>query len=222
MNAPSDTQGGEGRADPRRQFFDQAAGMWDQRVPAGTDSEAFTTWSQTWIRPGGAVLEVGCGTGRVLSALRVRGPEGRRVGLDLSWQMLTRASPRAAAAGAWLIQGHCACLPFQPASFDMVCIVNTFPHLHPLGKVLSELHRVLRAGGTVHVLHTASRESVNAVHRALSTVSDDMIAPALELEAAFAEAGFRILCAEDQPTHFLLSVCRVEPRGSGGFGHARA
>ena len=49
--------------------------------------------------PGGAVLEVGCGTGRNLIVAARRWPQARFYGLDISEQMLATAREKIAAAG---------------------------------------------------------------------------------------------------------------------------
>ena len=75
------------------------------------------------LRPGGNVLDVGCGCGgTTLAAARLIAP-GQAVGLDLSGPMLARARADAAAASlgnAVFVQGDAQVHPLGPARFDTV------------------------------------------------------------------------------------------------------
>jgi SAM-dependent methyltransferase len=75
------------------------------------------------LRPGGDVLDVGCGCGgTTLAAARLTAP-GQAVGLDLSGPMLARARTGAEAAGlrnAVFLQGDAQVYPLEPARFGTV------------------------------------------------------------------------------------------------------
>ena len=76
------------------------------------------------LRPGGHVLDVGCGCGATtLAAARLVMP-AQAVGIDLSVPMLTRARARAEAAGlannAVFLHGDAQVHPLEPARFDAV------------------------------------------------------------------------------------------------------
>jgi SAM-dependent methyltransferase len=75
------------------------------------------------LRPGGHVLDVGCGCGgTTLAAARLVAP-GQAVGIDLSGPMLARARADAEAAGlgnAAFRQGDAQVHPLEPARFDTV------------------------------------------------------------------------------------------------------
>jgi len=75
------------------------------------------------LRPGGTVLDVGCGCGgTTLAAARLVAP-GQALGLDLSGPMLARARADAEAAGlgnAVFRQGDAQVEPLEPGRFDTV------------------------------------------------------------------------------------------------------
>ncbi|MFM7450719.1 MAG: class I SAM-dependent methyltransferase [Leptolyngbyaceae cyanobacterium] len=91
------------------------------------------------------VLDLGCGTGRLLNRLADRFPDLMGTGLDFSPQMIRQARqtnhhhPRLI-----FVEGDVEALPFVAGQFD--AIVNTISFLHYLhpDRVLSEVHRVLR------------------------------------------------------------------------------
>jgi ubiquinone/menaquinone biosynthesis C-methylase UbiE len=87
-----------------------------------------------------AVLEIGVGTGRLLS--KVRAP--MRVGVDVSAEMLRWATTR---GGLALVRADAHHLPFADASFDAVLAgKGAFRYLDP-PRGFAECARVLRPGG---------------------------------------------------------------------------
>lgn len=110
---------------------------------------------QADVRPGEAVLDLGCGTGTLAVALARRCPGARVTGLDADPEVLARAAAKAAAAGCTveLVEGLSTALPFPDACFDVV-LSSLF--LHHLGRAekrraLSEVVRVLKPHGRLHV-----------------------------------------------------------------------
>lgn len=103
--------------------------------------------------PGEVVIDLGCGVGidTQMAALRV-GPSGRAIGLDTLPEMLHRAAEFAARAGVenveW-VRGELESLPLPDASVDVI-ISNGVLNLSPRkGRAVSEMFRVLRAGGRI-------------------------------------------------------------------------
>ncbi len=92
---------------------------------------------------GARVLEVGCGTGLILSRLGARAHTA--VGLDLSRGMLGRARQR----GLEVVQGLATDLPFADDSFDLVCSFKVLAHVPDIRKALGEMARVTAPGGHV-------------------------------------------------------------------------
>lgn len=92
------------------------------------------------------VLDVGCGTGRLLESLLVRFPGVHAVGLDMAHGMARNAARRLA-SGSALVCGDGERLPFVDKCFDLVVSTSTYQWLNPLDRAFSEARRVLRPGG---------------------------------------------------------------------------
>ncbi len=89
------------------------------------------------------VLEVGCGTGLVLS--RIASFARRASGVDLSPGMLEKARER----GLDVVEGSAKDLPFDNHSFDVTCSFKVLAHIPDIEQALSEMARVTRSGGHI-------------------------------------------------------------------------
>lgn len=143
------------------------------------------------------VLEVGCGTGAILSAV---GAPGLLHGLDIEPASLAEARRHAPAAA--LSCGDALCLPYPPGVFDI-----TFCHFlllwvgDPLG-ALVEMKRVTRRGGALLALaepdYTARVDEPPAL-AALGNLQTESLRrqgadPAMgsRLAESFSQAGIRL------------------------------
>ena len=89
------------------------------------------------------VLEVGCGTGLLLS--RFDTVARSAVGVDASPGMLAHAHER----GLRVVRGSATDLPFADASFDLVCSFKVLAHVPDVKRAFAEAARVVRPGGTM-------------------------------------------------------------------------
>lgn len=95
----------------------------------------------------GPVLDLACGTGRHLAALRRRNPEA--FGIDLSSSLLAQAE---AGLRPWLIRGDMRRLPVRPAALSGICLWFTpFGYFDDAGNqaLLGGLSMCLRPGGVL-------------------------------------------------------------------------
>lgn len=95
------------------------------------------------LPPDARVLDVGCGTGGTVKALRGL---ARFTGLDMS---PTAARFAARRTGEAVLCGMATDLPLQDASMDAVLALDVFEHVPDDGRAVAEVRRVLRPGGAL-------------------------------------------------------------------------
>lgn len=107
------------------------------------------------------VLDLGCGSGRLLNRLGKKYPHLRGIGLDLSQEMLKVARKKAKQGTRLIyIQGNAESLPFAEGQFDAVFNTISFLHYPNPEQVLSEISRVLKIGGYFYLVDYTVREEL--------------------------------------------------------------
>ncbi len=91
------------------------------------------------------VLDIGCGTGRLLRRMRDRWPAASLVGVDLAEGMVAQARQRT--PGATILQAPAERLPLEAGSVDLVTSTTSFHHWSDQAQGIREAARVLRRGG---------------------------------------------------------------------------
>lgn len=112
------------------------------------------SYEEMRIRPGAAVLEIGCGNGVDATALAgMAGDAGRVIGVDVSSTMLSSAQGKN--TGGHPCPGYvlsdAAHLAFADNSFDAVRTDRVLQHTKDIFAVLKEMARVTRPSGKVVV-----------------------------------------------------------------------
>jgi len=111
---------------------------------------------QAELGPGNRVLDVGCGTGTLVTMIKTACPEARVAGVDGDPKALAVARRKTSRAGvdAELDEGLAYALPYADASFDRVFSSLVLHHLTRDHKerTLAEILRVLVPGGRFHLL----------------------------------------------------------------------
>jgi ubiquinone/menaquinone biosynthesis C-methylase UbiE len=107
------------------------------------------------LRAGDTVLDLGCGAGfdSILAARRV-GPGGSVLGVDFAAEMVEKARRNAETVGATnaeFRQGEADALPAGDGSVDVVVSNGVFNLCLDKPKVLAEVFRVLKPGGSVQM-----------------------------------------------------------------------
>ena len=104
------------------------------------------------------VLDIGCGTGRLLDRLASEEPTLQATGLDFSGEMIRQARahnrhrPRII-----FIEGNATALPFAENQFDAVFNTLSFLHYDSPEQVFQQVSRVLRPGGRFYWVDITTR-----------------------------------------------------------------
>jgi ubiquinone/menaquinone biosynthesis C-methylase UbiE len=99
------------------------------------------------------VLDIGCGTGSLLAALRRELPGARLTGADADPGVLEQAAAKLAGDDVALVEARAGELPFPDASFDRIASSLVLHHLPRDVKraALADARRLLRPGGRLHI-----------------------------------------------------------------------
>jgi len=135
--------------DANRRYYDAFAKNYEARRGArsrGGYHDLIDELESDFVRRFGTgkdVLEVGCGTGLVLSRIASFARCAR--GVDLSPRMLDYARERQLDVQL----ASATDLPFEDATFDVACSFKVLAHIEQIELALSEMARVVRPGGYV-------------------------------------------------------------------------
>lgn len=160
----------------------------------GADKVRRTLLDQAGLQPGHRVLDVGCGTGTLATLIKQVHPTVEVVGLDPDPKALVRARRKAERHNVSIHfdQGFADELPYVHASFDRVFSSFMFHHVDSevKQKTLSEIHRVLAPGGSLHLVDFERSESggILAQHLANHHLKDNSAGQLVELVR---NAGFQ-------------------------------
>jgi SAM-dependent methyltransferase len=197
-----------GIGDPLKRLFGASADTFlDQKAD----------WLVRRIRPAGRLLDVGCGTGEFLRAMRRRAPDLELVGCDVARGMIEEARRRwdvgPPPALDAIVPGR---LPYGDGEFDVAAAVNVFHHVpadEQLG-VLREIVRVVRPAGVAVVIEHNPRNPLTRwlVRRAPIDADAVLLAPArcVALLRAAGATDCRIEYSLFFPPR-LRTLWRVEP-----------
>lgn len=123
------------------------------------------------VRPGSAILDVGCGFGlETVELARRAGSSGTAYGIDRSEQFIAEARRRAHDQGLSIDYraGTAARLPYADGSFDHVRAERVLIYFDDVEAVLAEMRRVLRPKGVMALIEPEfCTTTVNVSNRAL-------------------------------------------------------
>jgi SAM-dependent methyltransferase len=176
--------------------FDRISAVYDESLPAHVVEHYLRKRIAFVLEhcPGGAALDVGCGTGALAARLAAVGYEV--VGIDPSEGMLEVM--RARAPGIRAVKGSGASLPFDDDSFDLVLSVATLHHIgdpEDVRRTLSEMVRVARPSGRVLVWDHNPRNPYwgRLMARVPQDTGEERLIGEAELLGDLREAGAEIL-----------------------------
>jgi demethylmenaquinone methyltransferase/2-methoxy-6-polyprenyl-1,4-benzoquinol methylase len=155
-------------------------------------------------RPGDRVLDLAGGSGDLTRLLaRDVGANGEVVILDINRSMLEvgrdRLIDRGTAGNVRFVQADAESLPFPARSFDVVTMAFGLRNVTRKERALAEMQRVLKPGGTAHVLE-------------FSQVSSPLLSKLYDLYSFRLLPRIGALVAKDEPSYrYLAESIRMHP-----------
>ncbi|MGW8943453.1 class I SAM-dependent methyltransferase [Streptomyces koyangensis] len=190
-----------------REFFTPRAATWDSRFP--DDGPAYEAAVRALgLRPGDAVLDAGCGTGRALPALRAAvGAAGTVLGADLTEAMLAEAVRAGRREAGALLLADAERLPLRTGALDAVFAAGMVSHLADPVAGVREWARVVRPGGTLALFHPIGRAAL-ADRQGRTLTPDDLRAEG-PVTALLEAGGWRVRSYADEPDRYLVLAGRT-------------
>ena len=149
----------EERRKRSQEFFDRHARQWDDLARTLLPVPEYRQHLLAQVPQGGNVLEIGIGTGGLLTELAMR--SAKVIGVDHSPAMLEEARRRLAdqgVSGVELRLGEMTHLPLSDSSVECVVANMVLHHAADPPAVLADIKRVLAKGGTLLLADLARHE----------------------------------------------------------------
>lgn len=194
-----------------KDYFNQMASKWDEIMGPEVVERLREIVKKYGVNKGAKVLDVACGTGILTPILLdTVGENGEVVGIDFAPEMVKRARAKNWGPNARFLVADVMDMPFEDESFDQVFCNGALPHFPDIPVSLSEMKRVLRAGGSLVICHASSREHINETHRSIGEpVANDLLPTAAELKTMLEETGFGNIFYEDMADRFVFVAYKV-------------
>jgi len=192
-----------------RKYFDSIASEWDsllseeERIKEAVDLMNISSDE--------IILDVGCGTGRLIPHLQKRLKSGGRVfGLDFSLKMLLNAKMKKYSGLTEFANGCAEYLPFKGKRFSRIICFAVFPHVIDKKMSVRDFNRLLQRNGILNVLHLRSREELNEFHKNIGGVlSEDLLPDEDTMRKILESGGFKDIIIVNKPSFYHAQCIKV-------------
>ncbi len=163
---------------------------WMQRIIFGPIQRTVLQLAAEQVGRPSAILDVGCGTGKLLKSAEARFPGAKLVGVDAAIEMVKYAQTSNPAGTIQFQRATAEELPFPNASFDLVFSTMTFHHWSNQTKGIAEVARVLTPGGRWLLADFVASGFMSPVRRLLTL---HQFPERAALESMLSNAGLKVV-----------------------------
>nr|MBN2278506.1 class I SAM-dependent methyltransferase [candidate division Zixibacteria bacterium] len=191
----------------RRKYFESCAEEWDKEFTA-EDLEILSFLIDSFnIKEGSRIADLGCGTGIMFDMLRRKtGDNGIVVGIDFARSMIDLARRNFPFRNVFEVDGDVEHLPLRRGFFDHAITFAAFAHFVNHQIVMEEVSRILKPGGTFHIIHLMGSRELEEYHiKTGGPVAHDHLPSHEDMMALFQHGHFINIKIADQPGIFLAS-----------------
>ena len=190
-----------------REFFAPRAVGWDAHFH--DDGPAYAAAATELLTgPTRVVVDLGCGTGRALPALRrVAGPHATIIGVDVTPEMLAAAAAADREGAGALVLADVDALPLRSTSVDAFFAAGLLGHVPDPARLLRTLASLARPGARLAVFHPIGRAALAARHQRVLQ-PDELLDPSV-LPGVLAAAGWTIETLDDGESRYLAIAGRA-------------
>lgn len=157
---------------------------WMQRAFFDRAHQAVLALAAGIVHQPASVLDVGCGTGRLLRQAHTYWPEAQLIGVDPANGMIEMA--KRLTPNATFLTGMAEALPLQDASVDLALSTISFHHWQDQAAGIQEIARVLRPEGYFLLVDFSFPDWLGQVFRLKRVHSR------ARLQALFNQAGLQV------------------------------
>lgn len=190
-----------------RRYFNEQATQWDKTARNNDPLKLRAMMERLKIHEGGCVLDVGTGTGVFLPYIKEKmNHSGSIISMDFAFNMLSIAKGKNNGTSIQFVCSEIETLRFCCEPFDAVICYSTFPHFHDKPRAIKNMHTILKPGGVCYICHTASRETINAIHLHIADFKDHLLPEKQEMIALFQQSGFAQVEVIEVADFYLVSA----------------
>lgn len=169
---------------------------WMQRIIFGPIQRTVLQLAAEQVGRSSAILDVGCGTGRLLRSAETRFPAAKLVGIDAAIEMVRHAHISNPTDTIQFQQATAEDLPFPNAQFDLVFSTMTFHHWQNQRRGIAEVARVLTPDGRWLLADFVASGWMGHVRRVLRL---HQFPARADLEVMLFEAGLKVVAERRVP-----------------------
>ena len=174
--------------------YDALARRYDRRWSFYIRESIRRTLEHVALQPGQTLLDVGCGTGRLLAEVSTREPGAVLIGVDPSANMLEAARSRVPST-VRLLPGTAEVIPVDSGAVDWLVSTSVFHYVQDPFAARREFRRVLRPGGTLVLTDWSTDFPTMRAQARWSKATETAVRhvySAMELQALLVAGGFDV------------------------------